>query len=110
MINNKADYISYLNADRKVNKIYGMRRFLVTWKYLKCMRKLEFLSNNKSRTYMLLRLFYKIKLYRLSVKSGITIPINTFGKGLYLPHHGSIVVNHKAKFGDYCVIQNGVNI
>ena len=49
-------------------------------------------------------------MYRLSVKSGIQIPPNTFGKGLYIPHHGTIVVNETARFGDYCVIQAGVNI
>lgn len=42
--------------------------------------------------------------------TGITIPPNTFGKGLYIPHWGSIVVNGSARFGDNCVIQSGVNI
>lgn len=41
----------------------------------------------------------------LSEKSGICIPINTFGKGLGLFHYGTIIVNATAKFGDYCVIQ-----
>ena len=40
----------------------------------------------------------------------MTIPPHTFGKGLYIPHYGSIVVNASARFGDYCVIQNGINI
>lgn len=49
-------------------------------------------------------------MYKLSVKSGLTIPANTFGKGLYIAHHGAVIVNPTARFGDYCVIQNGVNI
>ena len=51
-----------------------------------------------------------MRLYKLSVITGISIPPNTFGKGLYIPHWGSIVVNGKARFGDNCVIQSGVNI
>lgn len=41
----------------------------------------------------------------MSEKTGICIPINTFGKGLGLFHYGTIIVNTTAKFGDYCVIQ-----
>lgn len=33
-----------------------------------------------------------------------------FGKGLYLPHYGYIVVNNTARFGDNCVVQSGVNV
>ena len=57
-----------------------------------------------------LRILYRFRLYRLSLKTGIQIPPNTFGKGLYLPHHGTIVVNETARFGDNCVVQAGVNI
>ena len=46
----------------------------------------------------------------MSVKTGIQIGINTFGKGLGLFHYGSIVVNGSARFGDYCVIQSDVNV
>ena len=46
----------------------------------------------------------------MSIKTGIFIPINTFGKGLALPHYGTIIVNGSARFGDYCVIQAGVNV
>lgn len=46
----------------------------------------------------------------MSERLGITIGPNSFGKGLYMPHYGSIVVNGTARFGDYCIVQNGVNI
>ena len=49
-------------------------------------------------------------LYKLSLRTGFSIGLNSFGKGLYLPHHGCVVVNSLAKFGDYCVVQCGVNI
>ena len=53
---------------------------------------------------------YRYLLYKTSEKSGIQIPINTFKKGLDLPHHGTIVVNETARFGENCVVQAGVNV
>lgn len=47
---------------------------------------------------------------RLGLLTGISISPNTFGKGLYIPHYGCITVNSSAFFGDYCIIQNDVNI
>ena len=113
MIQSKKEYREYVDADRSANHIDGgfHKRMLITGRYLKCMRKLEYVLNCYKG---LRRTFYgnilKLWLYHLSVKSGITLPPNTFGKGLYLAHHGSIVVNHKARFGNNCVLQNGVNI
>ena len=49
-------------------------------------------------------------LYKLSIKTGITIGINSFDKGLYILHYGCIVVNGTARFGDNCVVQCGVNV
>lgn len=63
--------------------------------------------------YKFLKVFdflYRRRLLALSEKLGITIGPNCFGKGLYIPHYGSIVVNGTAKFGDNCIIQNGVNV
>ena len=57
-----------------------------------------------------LKKWYQFRLNALSIKTGIFIPINTFGKGLALPHYGTIIVNESARFGDYCVIQAGVNV
>lgn len=57
-----------------------------------------------------LKKWYQFRLNALSIKTGIFIPINTFGKGLALPHYGTIIVNENARFGDYCVIQAGVNV
>ncbi len=113
MINSKDDYIEYLKADFESNMIGDSfkNRALITWRYLRIMRKLEYIHNCKhnviARTY---EFYLKYKFYLISVKSGLTIPINTFGKGLYIAHHGSVVVNPTARFGDYCVLQNGVNI
>lgn len=113
MITSKATYIDYICADKKANHIKGLSvYFNTTWKYIKCMRRIEYIENCKkdSCLYRLQWLWFRYKLQRLSVLTGITIPPHTFGKGLYIPHYGSIVVNRTARFGSYCVIQNGVNI
>ena len=119
MIKSKKDYKEYLAADRMANRmpkycntmimcrIGGWYSFLYLW-YL---RKLEYVLNCKRGIWQIL--FVKILYRRLthwSVITGITIPPNTFGKGLYIPHWGSIVVNGSSRFGDNCVVQSGVNI
>lgn len=77
-------------------------------KFLRTLRILEFLVNtNASR---LLIFIYRRRLQSLSERLGITIGPNCFGKGLYIPHYGAIVVNGSARFGDYCIVQNGVNV
>lgn len=79
--------------------------------YLWYLRRLEYVLNCKKG--FLKKLEAKLlsrRLKRLSVLTGITIPPNTFGKGLYIPHWGSIVINGRARFGDNCVVQSGVNV
>lgn len=113
MIKSKDEYFKYLKADFETNKIGDSfkNRILITWKYLRVMRRLEYIHNCKQNIIAKAYEFYlKYKLYLISVKSGLTIPINTFGKGLYIAHHGSVVINPTARFGDYCVLQNGVNV
>lgn len=114
MIQNKKDYLEYLEADRVANfktrnkpQLFGD----YCWKYLRIMRKYEYLIN--CRTDIVSKLYCQIVRYRLSrmrLITGIQISENVFGKGLGLFHYGSIVVNETARFGDYCVIQNGVNV
>ena len=108
-IQSKADYREYLKADREVNHINTIfDEFNYTWIFIKALRRYEYYSNTKrSRIWKLLPY---LKLRRWGLKTGITIRKNCFGKGLYIPHYGSIVVNYSARFGDYCVVQNGVNI
>lgn len=113
MIKSKKDYLEYVAADNAANRIGKSlhKKHLITWRYLKCLRKLEYVINCKRGVFAKLRRnLLKLKLYNLSVKSGLTIPPNTFGKGLYIPHHGAIIVNSTARFGDNCVVQSGVNV
>ena len=108
MIKNKSDLIEYLNEDKRIMNTTRKRPSLhqVCWRYLILLRKVEYYTNIGG----VLKKWYQFRLNVLSIKTGIFIPINTFGKGLALPHYGTIIVNGSARFGDYCVIQAGVNV
>lgn len=114
MIRSKEEYFDYLEADRLANKkkrIHANPLGDYTYNYLNLMRKLEYYTNCKDGVFAsLYKRYLQIRYKRLSVKTGIQIGINTFGKGLGLFHYGSIVVNGSARFGDYCVIQSDVNV
>lgn len=110
MIKSKREFSEYVKADMKANLISdNLFKYLnVIYKYLYCLRKVAYLENtNKSK----LRIrFWQLLLNHYSVMTGITIGPNCFGKGLYLPHYGYVVVNPSARFGDDCVVQCGVNV
>lgn len=110
MINNKSDLIEYLNEDKRIMNTDRKKPSIhqVCWKYLILLRKAEYYTNVCVGG--VLKKWYQFRLNALSIKTGIFIPINTFGKGLALPHYGTIIVNESARFGDYCVIQAGVNV
>lgn len=114
MITSKSDYLDYRKADQTANfqKSRIPRPFLdYCYRYLICLRKAEYYKNCRHDCFgKLLFLYFHFRLARLSVKTGIQLHENNFGKGQDLFHFGGIVVNETARFGDFCVIQNGVNI
>ena len=111
MIQSKKDYKYYLNRDKEANKIYSVSSSMrITWNYIKKLRKYEYYLNTKRPLNRIFVNCARLSLHSVSVKSGIQIPPNVFGAGLYLPHFGAIVVNETARFGDDCVVQCGVNI
>ena len=105
MIKSKEDLKEYLEADYIA--IHRPSRRSPVWRYLVLLRKTEYYKNTEN---FIFGKIYSYLLQRYSLLTGISIHINSFGKGLGLFHYGSIVVNHTAKFGDWCVIQNGVNV
>lgn len=103
MIDSRRDLKFYIKEDQKAN--LGFNGICV--KYLKLLRKTEFHFNCKHKIrFKIASTMFKL----LSIFTGIYIPINTFGYGLGLFHYGAIVVNPTARFGNYCVIQNCVNV
>ena len=74
-------------------------------KYLYTFRKLQCSKN------FLLKLYYKLKLRRLSIKSQIQIPFGTkVGEGFYIGHSGRIIINPRAVLGKNINIATGVTI
>lgn len=78
--------------------------------YLLALRKAEYYTNVHHFAGGFLRLYWRRKLQKLGVRLGFSIPVNTCGPGLSLPHYGNIVINHNAKIGANCRIHSGVNI
>lgn len=109
MITNRKELKEYIKADEKANHFSKWSRLINTrCKFLRTLRELEYCINiNAPKPVQML---YRLRLQSLSEKLGITIGPNVFGKGLYLPHYGSIVINGSARFGENCVVQNGVNV
>lgn len=105
MIRDKKDLEEYLEADYIA--IHKPPKRSPVWRYLVVLRKTEYYKNT-GRT--IRGKLYSYLLQKYSLKTGISIHINNFGKGLGLFHYGSIVINHTARFGDWCVVQNGVNV
>lgn len=116
MIRSKADYIRYLECDKKAllgEHGGGLIEFLKNdiWRFERLLRKAEYLRN--CRRDLLGKIFYiivKLRLRKLSYKLGFSIPENVFKEGLSIAHYGNIIVNPKTKVGKNCRIHVGVNI
>lgn len=74
-------------------------------KYLYCMRKARFAKNP------VLRVWYKLRLRKISARTHIQIPaVTQIGEGLYIGHTGRLIVNSKAVIGKNCNLATGVTI
>lgn len=114
MITNKKELIEYLEADkialgkcRKRPKIVGDE----IWRFEILLRKAEYYHNCSQNIFgKFLSYFFQYRLYKLRIKYGFSIPINTFGPGLSIAHIGTIVVNGNAKIGKNCRLQECTTI
>lgn len=116
MIKNKDDYLYYIKCDREARgfskKIYyGIRGEVPVYKFQLLMRKVEYYNNCKKGFLSKIYLYVlKYKYKKKQIKYGFSIPINTFGPGLYIQHRGTICVNGSAKIGCNGRINVDVNI
>ena len=119
MIHTKKDLKYYLLQDRKANNITSskwtlwMRNIIDSasiYNFLRTLRYTEYYTNNHSLFDRMMLMVYKIKLKKLSRKLGYSIPVNTCGPGLSLPHYGTIIINSKARLGSFCRLHTCVNI
>ena len=84
-------------------------------KYLRWLRREEYIFNCRNgRLRNILLLFVLRKKNTLGNRLGFKIPRNTFGPGLTIFHHGTIIVNENAKIGanaklhgNNCIGNNG---
>ncbi|TMV47487.1 serine acetyltransferase [Paenibacillus mesophilus] len=115
MIQSKRDYQYYLEADRLAIKKFNSKRPRLVgdevWIFLRSLRKLEYMINCKRGPFWkLIRMYCKVRHHKLSLKTGITIHPNSFGPGLAIFHHGTIIVNSNARIGKDCQLYNCTNI
>jgi serine O-acetyltransferase len=111
----KADIQRYVIVGRHKSLMSKLKMFLLNdtiWyiiifrlgSYFKKQCKIPII---KQLGYVTFYILHKI----ISLITGIQIPLGTdIGKGLYLPHHGLIVVHQKASLGEHCNIGQGVTI
>jgi serine O-acetyltransferase len=111
MIDSYAAYRDYLEADRiSLGRTWSLAGFIFddVWRYQRLLRYVEFLTNCRKRP--ILRRVASFRLHRLGTRLGFTIPLNVFGPGLAIAHHGTIVVNSGARIGANCRLHVCVNI
>lgn len=89
-----------------------VRHYLLTpgFRYTFWMR-LAGALRERGRAWRPLHYACRLALARCGVRYGISIPYNTrVGAGLYIGHHGGIVVHHGAVLGRNCNLNHGVTI
>lgn len=111
VIDSKQTLKDYLEKDkyalgkkRKHPKFWGDD----IWKFEIILRKHEYYENCSRNRIM--KMFYKYRHYRMEQRLELQIPCNTFGAGLCINHFGLLLVNDRARIGQWCDIHQGVSI
>ncbi|OAS17175.1 serine O-acetyltransferase [Paenibacillus oryzisoli] len=115
MTNLRADINRYVKVGSHVSVVSKMKMFLLhepLW-YLIIYRAGSYVRDHmripviKQVLYIILFILHKC----VSIVMGIQIPLGTkIGKGVYLPHYGTIVVHQDSIIGEHCNIGQGVTI
>ena len=111
MISNKNDLKEYILADMYFYHAMPSRDKFVSRlthdplyeivKYLRLLRKEEYYFNcRKDKLGKMFGLSYLKQKNKLGNRLGFKIPRNTFGKGLMIYHHGSIIINENVSIGE----------
>lgn len=78
-----------------------------SFKFIVTHRKCNYFRNKNKIMYY----FYRLKLYKYNIRYGFEISnLASIGKGFYIGHRGSIVINPNTKIGDNFSITSGVTI
>lgn len=91
---------------------YGGETSIINGLRIPGFRYMYFLRKAAScKRFSLKGMFYRSIINHLSYKYGFQIPVMTeIGKGFYIGHFGTIVINGKVKIGNNCNIAHSVTI
>lgn len=117
----KKEFNEIIEEDKKanINYYYGseskrvLSPYLIDkeiWHFIYLLRKCEYYFTKKSKFSFLTKWYFAYQFKKQSLKLDYTIPVGVLGKGVKLFHRGTIVIHARAKIGDYCSINAGVNI
>jgi serine O-acetyltransferase len=113
-IADRADYAAFLAADLQAHGVTRWHFYLrpkhPELHYQRLLRKVEYLDTRPGIFGRVRHLWARVRLARLAVHTGISIPPGTCDRGLSVAHTGSIVVNDRARIGSFCRIHSGTNI
>jgi len=113
-IADRADYAAFLAADLQAHGVARWHFYLrpkhPELHYQRLLRKVEYLDTRPGTFGRVRHLWARVRLARLAVHTGISIPPGTCDRGLSVAHTGSIVVNDRARIGSFCRIHSGTNI
>jgi serine O-acetyltransferase len=105
-IKSRRDFSFFLEADRLALSRERSRPKILgdsVWKFERVLRFCEYLRANGGGIHR--RLLYGLALLRLrrmGLRLGFSIPLGVFGPGLSIAHYGTIVVNGNARIGENC--------
>ena len=118
-INEEKEIYRRLGYKGKIHALITQCEIGLIWRYIYYLRIDEYLSNTLNKKNLLKFLLFILNRRRrnkLGIKLGLSIPINTVGKGITIYHSGNIIINAKAKIGqncklhgDNCIGNNGIN-
>lgn len=111
-IHNKADLKEWLSSEKsKYGFDKGMLHYVlqyvsctensILWRFQRLLRYAEYHTNTNHRVR---KVYYRIKLNKVSAKYCLHIGVNVCGKGLRIMHVGPILVNPRVRMGENIVI------
>lgn len=113
-IRTHADYKTFLREDLRAHGLEAWRLYYrvtrPTLHFQRVLRRVEYLQTHHFAIGRARMVIARLRLARMSVRLGISIPPGVFGRGLSIAHYGSIVVNDHARVGKYCRIHSATNI
>lgn len=119
MIDTKQKLIECLEIEKKLYQDIGYKGKIHAaltqcevgkiFEYMVFLRKDEYYSNKEKKLGDSIKAAYYRRMHnRLGLKLGLSIPINTFGKGLLIYHSQGIIVHRNTRCGEYCRL-HGLN-